>query len=144
MCQLLRSSLSPRTVVRLRRFVTVGAVAAAVQTVLLWTFVQVLGAHYLAAAVVAIEITIVLQYVLNNSWTFRPSRHRTLRSYATGLVRTNLVRGTAIPIQMAILYAFVEWVGLVPVVGNLGAIAISGVYRYYLDSRWTWKVTLPE
>ena len=144
MLQFVRSLLAPRTVVRLRRFVTVGAIAALVQTALLWTFVQSYGVHYLLAVVLAIEVTIVLQFVLNNSWTFRPSRHRTLRSYAAGLVRTNLVRGTAIPIQMAILYAFVEWGGLVPVVGNLGAIAISGVYRYYLDSRWTWKVTLPE
>lgn len=139
-----RSLLSGRTAVRLRRFVTVGALAAAVQTVLLWAFVDLLGAHYLLAAVVAIEITIVLQFVINNSWTFRPSRHRTLRSYVGGLVRTNVVRGTAIPIQTALLYAFVQWGGLGYLVANLIAIAISGVYRYYLDSRWTWKVTLAE
>jgi len=132
------------TVVRLRRFATVGSVAAAVQTALLWAFVERFGLHYLVAAVVAIEITIVLQYVLNNSWTFRPSRHRTMRSYATGLLRTNMVRATAIPIQTAILYALVAWGNVVYLVANLGAILVSGVYRYYLDSRWTWKVSLPE
>jgi putative flippase GtrA len=136
--------LARRSAVRLRRFATVGTVAAAVQTALLWAFVEHLGLHYLVAAVIAIEITIVLQYVLNNSWTFRPSRHRTLRSYAAGLVRTNLVRGTAIPIQAAILFALVAWGDVVYVVANLVAIAISGVYRYYLDSRWTWEVPLGE
>lgn len=136
--------LPDRTVVRLRRFATVGAVAAGVQTVLLWAFVDRLGAHYLLAAVVAIEITIVLQYVLNNSWTFRPSRHRSLGSYAVGLLRTNLVRATAIPIQTAILYALVRWVGLFYLLANLLAIGVAGLYRYYLDSRWTWRITRAE
>lgn len=136
--------LAHPTVRRLRRFVTVGAVAATVQTALLWAFVEHLSVHYLLAAVVAIEITIVFQYVLNNSWTFRPSRHTTLRSYARGLVRTNVVRGTAIPLQTAVLYALVAWGNVVYLVANLGAIVVSGVYRYYLDSRWTWQITPAE
>jgi putative flippase GtrA len=89
---------------------------------------------------VAIEVTIVLQYVVNNSWTFRPSRHTTLRSYGRGLLRTNIVRGTAIPIQTAILYALVAWGGVMYLVANVGAILVTGLYRYYLDSRWTWRV----
>lgn len=128
------------TVVRLRRFVVVGAVAAAFQQGLLWTFVEHIGLWYLLAAVIAIEITIVFQYFLNNSWTFRPSQHTTLRSYGHGLVRTNLVRGTAIPLQTGILYALVQWGGLLYLVANLIAIFISGFYRYYLDSRWTWRI----
>jgi putative flippase GtrA len=126
--------------IRLRRFFIVGAGAAGVQTVLLWLFVDYLGVWYVPAAVVAIEITIVLQYVVNNSWTFRPSQHATLLSYARGLVKTNLVRGTAIPLQTGLLFAFVEWFGLWYLLANLVAIFVSGFYRYYLDSRWTWGI----
>ncbi len=126
--------------VRLRRFFIVGSGAAGIQTGLLWLLVDFLGFWYIAAAVVAIEITIVLQYVVNNSWTFRPSRHSSVRSYAHGLVRTNVVRGTAIPLQTGLLYAFVEWLGLLYLVANLVAIFFSGLYRYYLDSRWTWRI----
>ncbi len=130
--------------VRLRRFFVVGTVAAGVQTGLLWVLVDAVGLWYVPAAVAAIEFTILLQYVINNSWTFRPSGHSTLRSYARGLVKTNLVRGTAIPIQTGLLYAFVEWLGLLYLVANLVAIFLSGLYRYYLDSRWTWSVTGSE
>lgn len=126
--------------IRLRRFFIVGTVAAGIQTGLLWTLVDFLGIWYVPAAVVAIEITIILQYFVNNSWTFRPSGHSTLHSYARGLVKTNLVRGTAIPIQTGLLYAFVEWLGLPVLVANLVAIFFSGLYRYYLDSRWTWRI----
>jgi len=125
---------------RIRRFVIVGTFAAGVQTVLLWLLVEWLNLFYLAAAVVAIEVTIVLQFVVNNSWTFRPSRHSDLRSYGRALLKTNAVRGTAIPIQTGLLWLLATRAGLGYIVANLGAIFVSGFYRYYLDSRWTWSV----
>lgn len=131
---------SHQTVTRLRRFGIVGAFTAGIQTGLLWLFVEYLDLWYVFAAAIAIEITIILTFVINNSWTFRPSRHRTLRSYALGLVKTNVVRGTAIPIQTAVLYALVTWTGVVYLLANLGAILVTGIYRYYLDSRWTWRI----
>ncbi|EMA12973.1 GtrA family protein [Haloarcula marismortui ATCC 33799] len=54
---------------RLRRFVLVGTFAAGVQMVLLWLFVDIGRLNYLVGAVIAIEITIALSYVLNNAWT---------------------------------------------------------------------------
>jgi putative flippase GtrA len=136
----LRSLGQHPTAVRLRRFVTVGAVAATIQQALLWAFVEQFDVWYVPAAVIAIEITIIFQYGLNNLWTFRTSRHVTLWSYARGLVRTNVVRGTAIPLQTGLLYALVDWGSLTYLVANLVAIFLSGFYRYYLDARWTWRV----
>jgi putative flippase GtrA len=127
-------------VVRLRRFFLVGVVAAGIQTALLWTFVESLGFWYLLAAPIVIEITIVLQFFINNAWTFRVSQHTTRWSLAYGLVKTNVVRGTAIPIQTGLLYMLADWLGLMYLVANLGAIFVSGFYRYLLDSRWTWQI----
>lgn len=136
---------------RVLKFFVVGAFAAGVQTFLLWIFVEALGLYYVAAAVVAIEITIVLQYVINNAWTFKVARHTGRRAYIRGLVRTNAVRGSAIPIQVGILYALVTWGGfgswslgpwdnLGYILANGIGILISGVYRYVLDARWTWDI----
>jgi putative flippase GtrA len=123
---------------QLRKFVVVGAVAAVIQLILLWLFVEFLGLSYLVGAVVAIEITIILNYVLNNAWTFRSARNTGVREYLWGLGKTNVVRGTAIPIQVAFLYLLVEVGSLPYLVANGGAIAISGIYRYVFDARWTW------
>ena len=123
---------------QLRRFVVVGVIAAGVQMVLLWGFVDGVGLHYLLGALIAIEITIMLSYVLNNAWTFRADRKTDPVTYLVGLLKTNVVRGTAIPIQLAILLLFVEWVHIPYLIANGGAILISGVYRYALDARWTW------
>lgn len=124
--------------VMLRRFATVGLVAAIIQTGLLGALVEWAGLQYLLAAVLAIETTIVLQYVANNAWTFRARRHVSLREHLVGLVRTNLVRGTAIPLQLGVLWALVAGFGVLYLVANLLAIGVSGLYRFTLDRHWTW------
>ncbi|WP_222919825.1 GtrA family protein [Natrinema sp. SYSU A 869] len=123
---------------QLRRFAIVGTVAAGVQIVLLWAFVDNVGLHYLVGAVIAIEITIIFSYVLNNAWTFQATQNTGTIEYLVGLLKTNVVRGTAVPIQIGFLFGFVEWGHLPYLVANGIAIVLSGVYRYVLDARWTW------
>jgi putative flippase GtrA len=154
----LRNLHSGPLALQLRRFVIVGAVTAGIQQALLWFFLNVVGVFYLLAALFAIEITIVLSYVLNNAWTFRVTRNTGTVEYLTGLLKTNVVRGTAIPIQLGILYALVESGAFEPLVASIGplepplasigpieplaanavAIVVSGLYRYVLDAKWTW------
>jgi putative flippase GtrA len=134
----LRALLYGPLAVQLRRFVAVGAFTAGIQMALLWLFVDIAALNYLLGATIAIEITIILSYILNNAWTFQDSRNTGRIDYLVGLLKTNVVRGTAIPLQLAILYALVEWLGLLYLVGNAVAILISGLYRYVLDARWTW------
>ncbi|KOX95677.1 MULTISPECIES: GtrA family protein [Halorubrum] len=134
----LRDLASGPIAVQMRRFVVVGALTAALQLALLWLFVDTAGLNYLVGAAVAIEITIVCSYVLNNAWTFRASRNTGVSEYLTGLLKTNLVRGTAIPIQLGVLAALVEWGGVMYLVANVVAIIISGLYRFVLDAQWTW------
>jgi putative flippase GtrA len=127
----------PRTV-RLRRFFLVGSFAAGVQSVLLWLFHDIARIHLLVAAAVAIEITILLQYGVNNVWTFHRAQHTSRAEYIQGLIRTNLVRGSAIPLQLGCLFVLVSGLGMMYLIANLIAIFFSGIYRYLLDSRWTW------
>lgn len=136
---LLRDVVEGPHAVMLRRFAVVGAAAAAVQTGLLGALVEWGGVQYLLAAVASIETTIVLQYVANNAWTFRDARHTTLREHVGGLARTNLVRGTAIPLQLAVLWGLVSLAGVFYLLANVLAIGLVGIYRYGLDVSWTWR-----
>lgn len=123
---------------QLRRFVVVGILAAGVQLLVLWLLVDYCGLNYLVGALIAIELTIIFQYVVNNAWTFEAAKLTGRREYFRGLLKTNVVRGTAIPIQLVLLFALVEFGGLPYLFANAVAILISGAYRFYLDSRWTW------
>lgn len=123
----------------LRRFVMVGALTAGVQQLLLWLLVEQGRVNYLVGALIAIELTIILSYILNNAWTFERSQNTGWRAYLAGLLKTNLIRGSAIPIQIGILFSLVEWALLPYLVGNGIAIVISGLYRFVLDATWTWS-----
>ncbi|GAB3411506.1 GtrA family protein [Haloparvum alkalitolerans] len=135
---LLRNLLSGPVATQLRRFVIVGATTAGIQMALLWAFVDVGGLNYLVGATIAIEITIVLSYVLNNAWTFRATQNTGLHDYLAGLLKTNVVRGSAIPIQLGVLYGLVEFAAITYLIANVAAILISGLYRFVFDSLWTW------
>ncbi|GAA0538686.1 GtrA family protein [Halorubrum ejinorense] len=134
----LRDLLSGPIAVQMRRFVVVGALTAGLQLALLWLFVDYVGLNYLVGAAIAIEITIICSYVLNNAWTFRARQNTGFSEYLTGLLKTNLVRGTAIPIQLGVLAVLVEWAGVPYLIANVPAILISGLYRFVLDAKWTW------
>jgi putative flippase GtrA len=134
----LRELVSGPIAPQLRKFVVVGTIAAGLQLLLLWLFVDSAGLHYLLGAVIAIECTIVFQYVLNNRWTFRSDRNTGVREFGVGLLRTNVVRGTAIPIQLGVLYALVTFQGVPYLAANAAGIVVSGIYRYVFDARWTW------
>lgn len=134
----LRNLRSGPVTVQLRRFVTVGAVTSGVQMALLWLFVDTVGLDYLLGAAISIEITIVLTYVLNNAWTFKAKQNTGTVPYLTGLLKTNIVRGSAIPIQLGVLYALVEWLTVPYLAANAVGIGVSGIYRFVLDTYWTW------
>lgn len=136
--RLLRSLVEGPLAVRLRRFFLVGVVAAGIQQTLLFLFVELGRLNYLIAAAIAIEITIVFQYGLNNVWTFSADRKTERLAYAYGLLKTNIVRGSAIPLQLGALYGLVTFVSLQYLVANVFAIGVTGLYRYALDSQWTW------
>lgn len=137
--RLLRLAVQGPLAVRLRRFFIVGVVAATIQQALLFLFVELGRLNYLLAAAIAIEITIVFQYAVNNIWTFSADRKTERVAYLHGLLKTNLVRGSAIPLQLAALYALVSLASLQYLLANVFAIGITGLYRYALDSRWTWS-----
>lgn len=123
---------------RLRRFVLVGGAVAVVETGLLAALVELVAVQYLVAAAVCIEVSILVQYWLNNAWTFESDRHRNLREQLAGLARTNVVRASAAPLQLGLLYGLVSRLSLTYLVANAAAIVVAGTYRYVLESRWTW------
>ena len=124
---------------RLVRFFLVGVTAASIQQALLWLLTSPGGVNVYLGAFVAIEVSILFCYVLNNAWTFHRSSHSSRREYLVGLGKTNLVRGTAIPLQLGILYVLLTLGSAGVLVGNAVAIGVTGLYRYALDSAWTWN-----
>jgi len=89
------------------------------------------------ASPIAIEISIISNFILNNIWTFRSRGVKS--SLLKRFVRFHIVAFSAGVVNYITLLSFVYGLGLMDVIANLIGIAAATVVNYILNSRWTWK-----
>jgi dolichol-phosphate mannosyltransferase len=95
------------------------------------------GVRLELASPVAIELSILFNFVLNLAWTFR---RRTVEHGATvRFVRFHLVAGAAGLVNYAILLLLTRAFDVWYVAANLAGIAIGTSVNYALNSMWTWR-----
>src|SRR5271170_4554646 len=98
------------------KFSIVGLVGVGVNEGLLSLLTRIMGVYLLAAGAIAIEISILSNFVLNDLWTFRDRRSGNAGSR---LVKFNLLMLAGLVVNLAVLYAGTAYFGIVPEVANL-------------------------
>ena len=124
---------------RVLRFGTVGTLGALVNVVLLWLLVDGTGMHYLPAALLAIETSIISNFLLNRAWTWR-DRHT---GWAT-LVTYHWVTAFGTIIQFGVLIAAVEALGIHYLLASLLGVAAGAVANFLGNDRLTFRPAVPE
>ena len=116
------------------KFAIVGGIGIVVNEGLL-ILIRSMGVYYLTAGAVAIEISILSNFVLNDLWTFRDRRTGTA---AVRLAKFNALMIAGLVLNLAVLYAGVDYFGMTPEVANLGGIAAAFFLRYALSVKYAW------
>jgi dolichol-phosphate mannosyltransferase len=116
------------------KFAIVGAIGVGVNEGLL-ILIRSMGVYYLTAGAVAIEVSILSNFVLNDLWTFKDRR---TGSAAVRLAKFNLLMLAGLVLNLAILYAGVDYLGMIPEVANLVGIAAAFLLRYALSVKYAW------
>jgi putative flippase GtrA len=119
---------------RLSVFGLVGAGGILVQLMVLAILLRLLGLHYLLATGLAVEASVVFNFVWHRKWTWadRPRSRAHLI-----FVRFNLSNGVvSILINLCLMLLFVSWVGLRPLPANMLSIAICSVLNFALADRF--------
>jgi dolichol-phosphate mannosyltransferase len=93
------------------------------------------GVYYIYASVVAIEISIISNFVLNDFWTFRDRRHGHI---VARLLKFNGLMIIGLAANLAILYAGTAYFGINYAVSNLIGIGAAFLLRYVLSVRYAW------
>ena len=94
------------------------------------------------ASPIAIELSILSNFLLNNFWTFKARRVET--SFWKRMMRFHLVSFTAGLINYLVLLSLVYLLGLWDLAANLIGIAVATVVNFVLNSRWTWQQKLSD
>lgn len=118
---------------RFAKFSAVGAGGVILQTVTLGVLLRVGGMHYLMATALAVEASVLNNFVWHRRWTWadRP-RSRTVLT----LVRFNATNGAMSLIgNLALMFILVSGLKLNPHAANLISIAICSLVNFVLADR---------
>jgi putative flippase GtrA len=126
-----------RLVRRFAKFGIVGAIGAVLNLALFWVLSSVLHLHYLFAGVVAIEIALFSNYLLNSSWTFADRGGRVL--HLPAMLRYHAVSLGGILINLLTLHILAGSVGVRPVLANATGIVLATGWNFSMHLSWTWR-----
>ena len=119
------------------RFALVGATGIAINQVGLWFAADVVGLHYLVAAILASQVSTVWNFGLIEAFVFpgRPSKWAMVKRfirYDVVNMSTLIIRGPALVIGVDVLGFNYLLVNLVVLIGLFGV-------RYALADVWIWR-----
>lgn len=125
---------------RLIKFSIVGVIGAGINTGFLWILTDLAGLFYLFSSVVAIEIAIIMQFLMNDRWTFKDRKTTNVGQFIKRIFKSNIWRSGGLAINITILYVLTEYVGVYYLISNIFGIICAFLLNYILESRLTWGI----
>jgi membrane protein DedA with SNARE-associated domain/putative flippase GtrA len=93
------------------------------------------GIYYLYSSGIAIEASIISNFVMNDSWTFR---HRRSGHAGVRFAKFNVLMLLGLVVNLAIVYVGTTDYGIHYAISNLVGIAAAFLLRYGLSVKYTW------
>jgi putative flippase GtrA len=119
---------------RWAKFSAVGATGILVQAIALAVFLRFVGLHYLVATALAVEASVLHNFVWHRRWTWRDRQQsRPLVMF----VRFNLTSGAlSLAGNLLLMFVFVGGMKLNAIVANFITIAICSLINFTLADRF--------
>jgi putative flippase GtrA len=128
-----RTTGGPR---RFRRFAGIGLVGFALQLAVVLALTSA-GMNYLMATGLAVELTILHNFVWHELYTWRNTRATSAAAVAVRLLRFNVTTAVVSIVGNVMLTALlVECLHVVPAVANALAVPVLSTVNYAVASRW--------
>lgn len=133
---------------RLARFAAVGASGVVVNLAALWALAGVLRVREVLASAIAIEVSILWNFALNNSFTYRDRNHRAsaglleraVRYNAVSLVGLALQLGTFVLLRVLLLRAFGrDSLGALRYPAQCAGIVLATLWNFSGNLHFTWR-----
>ncbi|MEN6611444.1 MAG: glycosyltransferase family 2 protein [Methanoregulaceae archaeon] len=123
---------------KLVKFGCVGATGILVNMGMLFVLSEFFNIYYLFSSAIAIELSIITNFILNDFWTFKDEKSRKLPHRTHRLLSYNLVSIGGMAINMGSLVFFTEVVGINYLVSNLIGIFIAFSWNFVVNRKTTW------
>ncbi len=128
-----------RELLRFGKFCLVGGSGLLVNEGVLWLLTEFGGLKYYFSSILAIEASIISNFVLNDYFTFSDRRTGKARSFTFRLLKFNLACAAGAAIQYGLLLLFTSVLGVNYLLSNLIGIAAAILWNYFINLLWTWR-----
>lgn len=135
----MQASLLPtaRRFNRQLRFGLVGISGVIINSIILWALVHGLRLAVPLASMIATEVAIGSNFLLNDRWTF--AAHTVERSLVQRFARFNGVALGGMAITTLVLTVLTHYAQLNLLIANALAVGTATIWNYIANSRWTWS-----
>jgi len=121
------------------RFGLVGLSGIFVNMGLLYTLTEVAGLYYLISAAIAIELSIVNNFALNDAWTFRSARDLRVERKVSRFGSFQAVSMAGLAVNLGVLYLLADVLQVYYLVANLAGILAAFAWNYTANRHYTWR-----
>jgi dolichol-phosphate mannosyltransferase len=121
------------------KFVAVGLSGVVVNEGAYWLLTRYggLAAYDYWAVVIGIEVSIITNFILNDSFTFAGRRRG--KSFIGRLLKFNLICVVGAGIQWGLFMLFTRVFGVYDLLSNFIGIVVAFLWNYLVNRNWTWK-----
>ncbi|MDP2919248.1 MAG: glycosyltransferase family 2 protein [Dehalococcoidia bacterium] len=124
---------------RFLKFCLVGGSGVLVNVGLLWVLTEYAGLFYLFSSAIAIETSVLSNYIFNDFLTFRDRHSRGQKDFFKRMLKFNAVSLVGVGLNLAILWLLTSFAGLHYIISNLFGIAAATFWNYLANVLWTWR-----
>ena len=133
------SIIHQKEVRRIVKFGLVGTWGFVVNMFFLWFFTETVGLFYLFSSLIAIEISLINNYVFNDLWTWRDRGKEGKKEYLKRVLQYHATASAAMLANIAILWILTELADVYYLASNVFGILCGAVLNFFLNDRWTFK-----
>ena len=124
---------------RFLKFCVVGTTGFSVNLGFFWLLTRIAHLYDLVALIIALEISILSNFALNDLWTFRDKRTGGLKALVVRAVKFNMVSSGAVAIYYAVYTPLTRLLEVYDLLALLFAVFVGLVWNFMMNFLWTWK-----
>jgi len=124
---------------RFFKFIFVGLTGVGVNLGLLWLLTEKAGLFDVASSAIAIEVSIIWNFVLNNAFTFSDRNEPGIVAFLKRLVKFNFVSLAGAGINLGLFWVFKNSLHIYYILAQALGIIVATLWNYVLNMVWTWR-----
>ena len=135
----IHSLVQDRKLHRFVKFCLVGTSGFLVNMFFLWFFTEVVRIYYLFSSLIAIELSIINNYVLNDLWTWHDRGKEGKSEYFKRMFKYHVFASAALLTNILILWFLTEILHIYYLLSNVFGILAGTLLNFFLNDRWTFR-----